>query len=714
MALPARNPESGTHAPVRTPQRVDVFLVSTDDAFLIEAGPAFSDRFRTRSIDKPDDLPDPAADAGWFVVLDTSGQPNAQAAVARLADRIGTRPIIAVLDDGDTTDWKQALAHGSIVDALPRQELLRPRFAAALLKAAERVQNGVPPPPPGPRAEGAALRARTALAAGALAIAVIAGWWLYHHNASTPPPATGATSMARGRATDSGSPAPAPAPATGPSVTELLSAARIAFADQKSVLPRVDAEPHGDSALELYGQVLARDPRNDEALDGVARIWTVGRARIQADVGAGKLDEATALLATFKAAPVDPREISEAESAIALARPHWLATRAQQSIDGGEFATAEQLLGQLAALGGQDSTVLELRRALDARKVDAQLGTLARDVKAALDAGALLEPANDNAGTRLQAMRQLSRGSTLTLNAQRDVQAALLSAAQQATRKDQFELAQRLIDAATDLGASAGGADAAKALKAEMEASAQRAAANAAAASASQAERSPAPIPTPSHPAEEFLSARPVRPLDVAYPRAADDAGISGYVIVEFTLQRNGRATDARVVQANPQSVFDASALAAVSQGRFDTSRLGNLPAERARIKVTYASSAAPASAARIGASAGAANPSAAGAPALPAPETPAADVIAAKPVAPLDVVYPDRAAERHIQGYVIVEFMLQHDGRATEAYAVESAPAGVFDVNALAAVAHGRFDTSALVGSQARRARIKINFKAS
>ena len=701
MALPARNPERGTHAPVRPPRRVDVFLISTDDAFLIEAGPAFSDRFRTTSIDNLADLPDPAADGDWFVVFDASGQADAHAAVGQLAGRIGRRPIIAVLADGDTADWKAALAHGTVIDALPRQELPRPRFAAALLEAAERLQAGMPPQ--GRGGAGTSRQKWTMRVGSALAIAAAAGWWLYHHSAVTPTPATHAAATANERTAPHRS--DAPPPSTAPSVMELLSAARIAFADQKSVLPRVDAEPRGDSALELYGQVLARDPGNDEALDGIARIWAVGRARIQSDVGVGKLDEATQLLATFKAAPVDPREISEAESAIALARPHWLATRAQQSIEAGEFATAEQLLGQLTALGGDSSTVLELRRALDARKADVQLAALARDVKAALDSGALLEPATDNAGTRLQAMRQLSRTSTLTLNAQRDVQAALLSAAQQASRKEQFELAQRLIDAATDLGASAGTAEAARTLRAEIEASAQRAAA-AAAASASQAERSTATTTPPPHPAEEYINAKPVRPLDVAYPRAADDAGISGYAVVEFTLQRNGKASDARVVQASPPSIFDASALAAVSQGRFDTSHLGELPARRARIRLTYAASGS-----AQNASAATPKPPAA---APPTAASPADQVIAARPISPLEVVYPERAASRHIQGYVIVEFILQHDGRATEAYAVESAPAGVFDANALAAVARGRFDTGALVGAQPQRARIKINFKAS
>jgi len=49
------------------------------------------------------------------------------------------------------------------------------------------------------------------------------------------------------------------------SVLELLSAARIAFRDQKLLLPRPDGELRGDSALELYTQVISQDPGNDEA-----------------------------------------------------------------------------------------------------------------------------------------------------------------------------------------------------------------------------------------------------------------------------------------------------------------------------------------------------------------------------------------------------------------------------------------------------------------
>jgi TonB family protein len=691
---------------------VDAYLVSADDAFLIEAGPAFSDRFRTRSIDDLADLPDPSENKNWLVVLDTASLSDARATVGALEQRIAGRPIIVVVPDGDTTDWRLVLSRGTVIDAVPRQDLLQPRFATALLNAEERVHAAPGPIPAGPRDTAPSLRplisiALTPLVGGALAfvgLAAIVGVWLHLRSRITAPVAPGAV-PAPTAAAPTANPATT-ATGNAPSVTELLSAARVAFANPRTVLPRVDADTRGQSALELYRQVLTQDPANDEAVDGIARTWALGRARIQADVGAGKLDEAVQLLAAFKGAAVDSREMDELEAAIAAARPHWLVTRAQQSIAAGDLAAAEQLVAQLVASGADSATVLDLRRTLDARKTDAQLTAMARDVRTALDAGALLDPASDNADTRIQAMRQISRTSTLTLNAQRDVQAALLASAQDATRKAQFELAQRLIAAAVDLGPTAATAEAKRALQAELDASAQRAAAAAAAAESARlaASSSAEPAPKPA-PANEVIAAKPVRALDVEYPKLAADANLSGYVVVEFTLQRNGQAAGARVIEANPPKTFDASALSAVSGGRFDTSHLLNNQPQRARIKVSFAASA----------QTGVHGPTVAPPIAPPVPVAPPdGNLVAAKPVRPLDVSYPDAAAVAKIQGYVIVEFMLQHDGRAEGAHVVEASPAGIFDANALAAVSRGRFDTSSLVNGQAQRARIKLGFKSS
>lgn len=712
MALSVPKPDSGVHEPVRSPRRVDVYLVSGDDGFLIEAGPAFSDRFRTRSIDDVAELPDPSDHRNWLVVLDAGSQNDPRATVAILEQRIAGRPLIVVVPDGDTADWRSVLLRGAVIDVVPRQELQQPRFAAALLQAEARIHAAPSATATPLGGEAPARRALSPLVTGAIAltaIAAVAGLWLSHRSGVR---VTGAAGPAAAPPATASMTSPAStAPGNAPSVTELLSAARVAFANPKTVLPRVDADTHGESALELYSQILARDPANDEALDGMVRIWAVGRARIQADIGVGKLDEAAQLLASFKTAPVDTREAGELDAALATARPHWLVTRTQQSIAAGDVAGAEQLLAQLVATGAESATVADLRRALEARKTDLQLTGMAHDVKAALDAGALLDPANDNADTRLQAMRQVSRSSTLTLNAQRDVQSALLASAQDATGKAQFELAQRLLAAAVELGVTPGTTEAKRALQAEMDASAQRAAAAAAAAASARLAASSTAQPAPkAAPVEEVIAAKPVRALEVEYPKHAAEENLSGFVVVEFTLQRNGQASGAHVVEANPPKTFDASALAAVSHGRFDTSRLVNNQPQRARIKVSYAASA------QNGNQVPAAAPAVATAPAAPAAPAaaPEAGLIAAKPVRPLDVTYPDMAMAAKLEGYVIVEFMLQHDGRALGAHVVESSPSGIFDANAVAAVARGRFDTSSMAGAQPQRARIKLGFKAS
>jgi hypothetical protein len=133
-----------------------------------------------------------------------------------------------------------------------------------------------------------------ALAAG-LVVALVAagGAWYYFHGrtprAATPVAGTGtATAAGTGTATGTGTPAAAEG-ATARSPLELLSAARVAFASQRQ-LPRPDAEPKGDSALELYLQALAIDPKNEEARDGVRRLFNVARTRIQSDLAGGRFD----------------------------------------------------------------------------------------------------------------------------------------------------------------------------------------------------------------------------------------------------------------------------------------------------------------------------------------------------------------------------------------------------------------------------------------
>lgn len=54
------------------------------------------------------------------------------------------------------------------------------------------------------------------------------------------------------------------------------------------------------------------------------------------------------------------------------------------------------------------------------------------------------------------------------------------------------------------------------------------------------------------------------------YPEMAHRKGLSGYVLVEYKLNENGRATDIEVVEAKPKRVFSKAAVRALKRSKFD------------------------------------------------------------------------------------------------------------------------------------------------
>lgn len=572
-------------------RRTEIVVIGSDDAFLIELGPVLGERYRTRIVDTPEALGTGTDASRWLALLDASTVPDARAAVARMEEAYRHAPIIVVADK--VSEWTNAIARGSVVAVIAREDLSSSKLTDALAAAEARLasRSAAATAASAGKPTVASPRGALPLLAVVGALALGGGIWLWHsHSSHTSSPTTVATSRA--------SEVASPAVAKPQTVLELLSSARVAFRDQKTLLPRSDGEPRGDSALELYTAVLAQEPSNDEALDGVQRLLSVGKARIQSDLAAGKLDDAGRLIGFFKAAHVDAGALHELEANITAARPKWLATRASDSIGAGDLNGAEQLIAQAAASGADRSTISELRRALDAKKLEQQLGALSAQVKSAVEQGALLDPSDDNARTRLASMRTLSRSNPLTLAAIHDVQTALLARAGDATRRDEFENAQRYIGAAAEIASNTEVAEAKRALQSEMDVVAQRAAAAATAAAAAREASSKsaaqsvaaAPRPSASTPAvaPHFIAARPIKGLRVEYPSAAADAQLRGHVTVEFTLHPDGTASDASIVEAEPANVFDYAAKQAVLRGHYDTTQLVKGAVTRARIKISF------------------------------------------------------------------------------------------------------------------------------
>ncbi len=92
-----------------------------------------------------------------------------------------------------------------------------------------------------------------------------------------------------------------------------------------------------------------------------------------------------------------------------------------------------------------------------------------------------------------------------------------------------------------------------------------------------------------------------------------------------------------------------------------------------------------------------------------------AAVILSPKPLRNFRVDYPASALAENIQGFVVVEFMLNPNGSAASPSVVDSAPHGTFDSAALAAVKRANFTTNDLADpKKAQRARFKINFTLS
>jgi protein TonB len=65
----------------------------------------------------------------------------------------------------------------------------------------------------------------------------------------------------------------------------------------------------------------------------------------------------------------------------------------------------------------------------------------------------------------------------------------------------------------------------------------------------------------------ELVSVKTVPPR---YPRRASDRGITGWVIVEFTVTTDGKTGDIEVQQSVPERIFNKAATDAVEQWTFE------------------------------------------------------------------------------------------------------------------------------------------------
>ncbi len=457
-------------------------------------------------------------------------------------------------------------------------------------------------------------------------------------SASEPGAAAAGTEAAPAPTAVDRSAAPAAQAVAAGAVEDLLDKARLAFKERRYT------DPAKDSALLYYRSVLAQEPDNGEALQGLARIASVLDGRLQSALNQREFDDAALTLAQLRLIKPGDASLKATEGKIAEAR---IAT----ALADNDADRAAALLRQAVQSGALPAErTARLREDIERRQGDARAQRLAELVSARIREDRLVEPANDSARFHLAQLRKVAGDSRRAVNAERELQNALLQRAREAgAAKQNAEMDRWLAEARTS------GASPARIAAVQREIRTAAAAKTAAVADVDrnaqlvQQRITEGRLLDPAQDSALFhLSA-----LRVTDPTsAAASASLLSFALLERgrTSLAAGRLDDAqRHAAAARQLGLNLSDIEALETG-----------VESAR------------------------------GPAIPSPVQVTADQLKrTRYVAP---EYPRQALAEELSGKVKVTYTVGVDGRVTDAAISASSPAGVFDEAALAAVRRWRF----------------------
>jgi protein TonB len=317
--------------------------------------------------------------------------------------------------------------------------------------------------------------------------------------------------------------------------------------------------PPEQNALYFYSRAIAADPDNADAISELDAVLARVALSVSNDLAAGKFDEAYALTALVAARRPDHPLVESTRDAID-SRASQLVGSAAQYAEAGDDAAAAAALDEAAALPGLNPAfvtaamagVAEVQQSrADAELAETEAKRLADEeataewtgkVRGAIKSGRLVSPTGDNARDYL-AERETPKEAVDLLTD--ELLVALILESQLSLEAGDISRAEDHFSAASELRADAAGL-------AEMRDRLER--------------RIIADEEAKVLGLNDFvrLDTTPAR-----YPRLANQRNITGWVDVQFTVTQTGSTADIEVVAAEPESIFDESALEAVERWTF-------------------------------------------------------------------------------------------------------------------------------------------------
>jgi TonB family protein len=416
----------------------------------------------------------------------------------------------------------------------------------------------------------------------------------------------------------------------------LVKASRAMFA-------RHFTAPKGDNALVFYRSVLAVDPTNGEARDGLRRVGNVLISRFKDAVSQEHYNAAALALATLQLADPTNRHIHPFGIELSTAVVN-------QALTGGQLDSAPALIAQAARRGVPAAQILAWQSELSSLKHHKRTQNLVQQLARRIAAHRLTGAAS--ATSTLAKLRTLDASSPTTANAAQALIGALLEQARRAALAGHSAAESRSLAAAQAVGASA--------------------AAIAAVQEQVQSARTHA-VQSRLH---RLLAEAQARLNAGELLQPANDS--AAYYLDTLAADHPDSATAAAAEQMH-------RALANALLQRAEAA---------ARAGQHIAAVTDLADARQWGAS-GAALNSAAAVVAAPRPPTAAQLADVAKGLRRTHYVspsYPQRALTRHISGEVTVQYVVDASGRPQHIQIVSAKPATVFDRAALDAIRRWRY----------------------
>ena len=316
------------------------------------------------------------------------------------------------------------------------------------------------------------------------------------------------------------------------------------------------ASPPEQSALYFYGRVIEADPNHPVANAELDAVLTRISLVVRSQLAAGKFDDAYTLAVLVAKQKPDHALITEMRQTL-NDYADQLVKQATEHVKDGNDDDAEAVLAIAEGLPGLNSEYFSavrdsISRMQESRAVaerdkleEARLAATiewADKVRSAIDSGRLIAPAEESAQHYLAQQDAPAEAKEELTN---ELVAALITAGQDSTDSGDLADAELYLDAVNDLDEDFDGL---VELRDKLENKL---------------------IEAEGKKVMGLSSFTRVNSVSPRYPARADRRNISGWVEVVFTVTSSGSTADIEVLRAEPENMFESSAIEAVKKWTF-------------------------------------------------------------------------------------------------------------------------------------------------